>query len=250
MQNEQDSQQELRKQLLSLIYDVEDALSVGFRRHRLHRRQEERIEDRQRALHDLEVEIQACRRCPLHEGRTNAVPGQGVLDPLVMVIGEGPGGQEDTRGQPFVGRAGQYLDKWLAAIGLSRDRNVYITNIVKCRPPNNRDPEPAESAACDPYLQRQIDLVRPRAILALGRISSSILSERTEGIGRIRGRSYEYRGIPLVATYHPSAVLRNDKWRRPVWDDLKRLKQIIDADGEDHGAASHGRGADGESGGS
>ncbi|MFW5786252.1 MAG: uracil-DNA glycosylase [bacterium] len=226
------------KRLIELIYNAEDALTVGYRRHRS-------IPDpaqpppggrsREAALRELEQQVLVCTKCPLNEGRTNAVPGMGVIDPLVMVIGEGPGAQEDAQGEPFVGRAGQYLDKWLQAIGLSRRSNVYITNIVKCRPPGNRDPQPGEAAACNPYLERQIDLVRPRAILAVGRISSSLLTGRSDGIGRIRGRVYSYRGIPLVPTYHPSGVLRNDQWRRPVWEDLKLLKSILDrADG--HGA--------------
>lgn len=279
MNEHDDTRQDLRTEVLRLLYDVEDALSVGYRRHRPipelrprqapdgrqghsaegHGRSDEgrsiadhadadadadtpamSLEERRNALRELEEEIRGCLRCPLSEGRSNAVPGEGVVDPLVMVIGEGPGAQEDARGQPFVGRAGQYLDKWLAAIGLSRDRNVYITNIVKCRPPGNRDPQPAESAACNPYLERQIDLVRPKAILAVGRISSSILTDRSDGIGRLRGRTYTYRGIPLIPTYHPSGVLRNDQWRRPVWEDLKRLKALLDEDGSGGGPGSGG----------
>lgn len=243
--------EDARTRLIELIQEAEDALTLGYRRHRPlpEIRPKPRVstaqgaapapalsatpppEDRaarEAALRELEEQIRLCTRCPLNEGRTNAVPGMGVLDPLVMVIGEGPGAQEDARGEPFVGRAGQYLDKWLAAIELSRESNVYITNIVKCRPPGNRDPEPGESAACNPYLEQQIDIVRPRAILAVGRISSSFLAGRSDGIGRIRGKTYAYRGIPLVATYHPSGVLRNEQWRRPVWEDLKRLRALLD----------------------
>jgi DNA polymerase len=159
-------------------------------------------------------------------GRTNGVPGMGVLDPLVMVIGEGPGAQEDRQGLPFVGPAGQYLDKWLAAIGLSRDRDVYIANIVKCRPPGNRDPQTAEIEACTPYLRRQIDILRPRTILALGRFAASWLTGRSDGLGKMRGGTFDFKGVPVVVTYHPSGVLRNPEYRRPVWEDLKRLREI------------------------
>ncbi len=194
-------------------------------------RQRERTrEERRAALSELEAEVRACAACPLHTGRTHAVPGVGVLDPLVMVIGEGPGAEEDARGEPFVGAAGRYLDKWLEAIGLSRAENVYITNIVKCRPPNNRDPLPNESDACAPFLARQVDLVRPRTILTVGRIATSLLLHRDEGIGKLRGRPWEHQGIPVVPTYHPSGVLRNDAWRRPVWEDLKRLRAILDGE--------------------
>lgn len=182
---------------------------------------------RQRRLDEIAAQIRECTRCPLHIGRTNAVPGEGVLDPLVMVVGEGPGAQEDAQGKPFVGNAGQYLDKWLAAIGLSRETNVFIANIVKCRPPGNRDPQPEESDACLPYLREQIELVRPRLILTLGRISMRILTGTTHGITRVHGTFYHFQGIPLVPTFHPSGVLRNPAWRRPVWEDLKSVRNWL-----------------------
>lgn len=189
---------------------------------------------RRRRLAMLEERVRGCTRCPLHEGRMNAVPGQGVLDPFVMVIGEGPGADEDRRGLPFVGRAGQYLDKWLEAIDLDRKTNVYIGNVVKCRPPDNRDPRPHESEACLPYLREQIELIRPRTILTVGRVASSILIGTSAGITRLRGRTYYYEGTPLIPTFHPSAVLRNQDLRRAVWDDLKRLRALLQslADGE------------------
>jgi DNA polymerase len=143
-----------------------------------------------------------------------------------MVIGEAPGLDEDRTGRPFVGRAGQYLDRWLQAINLDRQSNCFIANIVKCRPPGNRDPLPEESADCLPYLKRQIEILQPKAILAVGRISTQILCERTEGIGKLRGMDLEFLGIPLVATYHPSAVLRNSDLRAAVWQDLKRLRAL------------------------
>lgn len=176
----------------------------------------------------LELEVAACSLCPLSRNRTQAVPGVGVLDPLVMVIGEGPGAEEDRLGEPFVGPAGRYLDDWLRAIELSREDNVYITNVVKCRPPGNRDPEPAEIEACRPYLERQISLVRPQVLLAAGRIAAQVLSGSELGIGKLRGREHSCYGLPMVATYHPSGVLRNPDWRRPVWEDLKLLRSILD----------------------
>jgi DNA polymerase len=155
------------------------------------------------------------------------VPGAGALDPKVMVIGEGPGAEEDRRGEPFVGRAGQYLDRWLDAIGIKRETNAFIGNIVKCRPPGNRDPKPDESDACIGYLKEQIEIIRPATILAVGRIASGILIGSTGGIGSLRGKTYSYQGIPLVPTYHPAAVLRNPELRKPVWDDLQRLETLF-----------------------
>lgn len=174
----------------------------------------------------------ACTRCALYAGRTHAVPGEGALDPLVMVVGEGPGAEEDSSGRPFVGRAGQYLDRWLAAISLSRTTNAYIANVVKCRPPGNRDPLPEESNACFPYLERQIELVRPKAILAVGRIAARRLVGEEAGVGRLRGRVYTFKGLPVVLTYHPSGVLRNQALRAPVWEDLKLLKGLLDEKGQ------------------
>lgn len=182
---------------------------------------------RRERLEALAAGVGTCERCALSMGRTHSVPGEGVLDPLVMVIGEGPGREEDESGRPFVGAAGRYLDRWLAAIGLSRAANAYITNIVKCRPPNNRDPQPDETDACAPWLHEQITLVRPRMILTVGRISMRILTGTTQGITRIHGTFYSYRGIPLVPTFHPSAVLRREEWRRPVWEDLKTVRNWL-----------------------
>ena len=173
-------------------------------------------------------EVSACTKCRLAETRTLAVPGEGVASPKVMIIGEAPGAQEDASGRPFVGPAGRYLDKWMEAIGLSRDRDIFIGNIIKCRPPENRDPFFDEQQACLPYLERQLDLIRPYAILSVGRISTHILTGAEEGIGRLHGRDFTYRGIPLIPTYHPSGVLRNPQFRKPVWEDLKKLKRLID----------------------
>ena len=193
-------------------------------------------EERLQRLAAIAERVRRCTRCPLAEGRMNAVPGEGVLDPLVMVIGEGPGADEDRRGIPFVGRAGQYLDKWLDAIEVSRDKGAFIGNIVKCRPPGNRDPKPSESDACMPYLREQLELIRPKTILSVGRIASGLLIGTSAGIGRLRGKTYYYDGIPLIPTYHPSGVLRNPDLRRPVWEDLKRLVALLQTVGETAGA--------------
>jgi DNA polymerase len=158
------------------------------------------------------------------------VPGEGVPHPLVLVVGEGPGADEDAAGRPFVGKAGQLLDRILSGIGLSRDKNCFIANVVKCRPPGNRDPLPAEIAACLPFLERQIDLLKPLAILAVGRVPANTLLNDDRGIGKLRGCFTEYRSrkaggpaIPLLATYHPSALLRDEALKRPVWEDVKLL---------------------------
>ena len=184
-------------------------------------------EERTRELASLAEKIRGCTACPLSAVRTNAVPGYGVIDADVMVIGEGPGADEDRRGEPFVGRSGNYLDKWLAAIDIYRDRNAFIANIVKCRPPQNRDPLPDERSTCFPYLERQIELVRPKTILTVGRISSRVMTGVDASMGELRKGEYDFRGIAVVATYHPSAVLRNENLKRPVWEDLKRLRSII-----------------------
>ncbi len=172
-------------------------------------------------------EVAACKRCALHRGRRRTVPGEGVLNPRVLVVGEGPGAEEDATGRPFVGKAGQYLDRWLKAIDLDRKVNCFIANVVKCRPPGNRDPLPEESAACLPYLREQIAILRPEAILAVGRIAGQVLTGRAAGIGELRSRQYTFGDIPLVVTYHPSAVLRDPSLRAPVWEDLKRLNALL-----------------------
>jgi DNA polymerase len=173
----------------------------------------------------------ACNACGLSRTRLNAVPGEGPENPLVMVIGEGPGADEDASGRPFVGRAGQLLDKMLASIGLYRDKNCYIANVVKCRPPENRDPGPEEIAACSPFLEAQIEALKPRAILCAGRVAAHFILKSEEAIGKLRGSFGEYAlhgenaggPIPVLPTYHPSAVLRDDSLRRPAFADLKLL---------------------------
>lgn len=171
-------------------------------------------------------EIASCVKCGLCTGRKTTVPGEGSLEPPVMFVGEGPGEEEDRTGRPFVGAAGRYLDKWIPAIGLRREE-CFIANVVKCRPPRNREPHPEEITACLPYLQRQIRGVKPRAICCLGRIAAHTLLQTTASLGALRGKAHTWQGIPLVVTYHPSAVLRDTSLRKPVWDDLKLLKTLL-----------------------
>jgi DNA polymerase len=190
------------------------------------------------SLGQIADEVRSCTACPLCETRNNAVPGEGAARPLVMTIGEGPGADEDAAGRPFVGRAGQLLDKMLRSIGLSRDTNCFIANVVKCRPPGNRDPLPEERAACMPFLKRQIRILRPKYILCAGRVAAQTLLETEAPIGKLRGQFAELRApdmaVPLLATYHPSALLRNEDLKRPAWEDLKMLRAAIteNADGE------------------
>jgi uracil-DNA glycosylase len=182
-------------------------------------------------IEELNAAVRDCAACALCGTRANAVPGEGPADLTlvrVMVIGEGPGADEDATGRPFVGKAGQLLDRMLASISLSRQTNCYIANIVKCRPPQNREPLPAESAACMPFLRAQIELIRPQLILALGRTAAQNLLGSAEGINRLRGRFYDFCGIPLLPTFHPSALLRDETLKRPAWEDLKALKSELD----------------------
>lgn len=176
------------------------------------------------SLQTIAEKVARCQNCQLHAGRTNPVPGEGVQDPVVMVIGEGPGEMEDRSGRPFVGPAGQLLDKMLAAISLSRDTNCFIGNIVKCRPPSNRTPLPGEAEACSAFLEAQIHVLKPKVILAVGSTAVKNLLATSEGISKLRGRFYDYKGIPLTATYHPSALLRDESLKRPAWEDLKVLR--------------------------
>jgi len=166
--------------------------------------------------------VATCQRCELGTQRTQAVFGVGNQEADWLIIGEAPGAEEDRQGEPFVGRAGQLLNAMLAAIGLGREQ-VYIANILKCRPPGNRDPRPAEVASCAPFLARQVELIRPRIILALGRIAAQNLLQTETPIGKLRGQRYQYRdsGIPLVVTYHPAYLLRSPREKRKAWADLQ-----------------------------
>lgn len=163
--------------------------------------------------------VTSCTRCELAQSRTNTVFGVGNPDANWLIIGEAPGAEEDRRGEPFVGRAGKLLDEVLRAIGQSRD-SVFIANILKCRPPHNRDPKPEEAAACRQYLERQIQLVQPRIILAVGKIAAQNLLGSNETVGRMRGHAHELDGIPLVVTYHPAYLLRSPSQKSKSWSDL------------------------------
>lgn len=169
-----------------------------------------------------------CTRCRLAEGRTQVVFSDGNPRARVMVVGEAPGANEDRTGLPFVGAAGKFLDLLLASVGLSRDESVYICNVLKCRPPGNRNPRPDEIESCSPWLLRQIELVEPEVILAVGTFSGQLLTGRDMALGRLRGQVYSYQGTPLVVTYHPAALLRNSGWTRSTWDDFQLLREVLD----------------------
>lgn len=178
------------------------------------------------SMENLKEKINSCTRCPLYKTRNNVVPGMGVEGSSVLVIGEGPGEEEDRQGLPFVGRAGQLLDKMLAAIQLDRKINCYILNVVKCRPPYNRDPLPEEAAACKSFLDAQIHILKPKIILALGKVAiRNLMNIKGEfSLNRYRGKILEYQKIPVIVTYHPSALLRNLEFKKPAWQDLKFFK--------------------------
>lgn len=177
---------------------------------------------------ELRATVAACRACGLCETRTQTVFGVGRRDADLMFIGEAPGAEEDRRGEPFVGRAGQLLDRMLAAIGLDRDQ-VFIANILKCRPPGNRDPKPEEAAACRAFLLRQIALVQPRLLVSLGRISAQNLLETDEAVGRLRGRWFSFgpTALPLMVTFHPSYLLRSPEQKARAWQDLVQVAQRL-----------------------
>jgi uracil-DNA glycosylase len=180
------------------------------------------------SLGDVVEAIGGCRACPLHATATKHVPGVGNPEAEVLVVGEAPGEQEDLQGEPFVGPAGQLLTKILGAINLPRE-SVYICNVLKHRPPGNRNPLPDEVRACAPFLQAQIDLVQPKMILAFGTFAAQSLLNTKLAIGKLRQQVHAYQGIPLIASYHPAALLRNDAWKRPTWDDMKLARRILDA---------------------
>jgi DNA polymerase len=176
----------------------------------------------------LREAVRACQACALHAGRTQTVFGVGAADADLMIIGEAPGAEEDRRGEPFVGRAGQLLNAMLAAIGLARD-GVYIANIVKCRPPGNRDPHVDEAAACQAYLMRQIALVSPRAILSVGRVSAHNLLGTETPVGRLRGRTHRIDPgeVPVIVTYHPAYLLRRPEEKAKAWADLQAVARLL-----------------------
>lgn len=182
------------------------------------------------ALEDLatvRAVAERCVRCPLHRTRKNVVFADGSPDARVMCVGEAPGANEDETGLPFVGRAGQLLDRLLLSVGFHREE-VYICNVLKCRPPQNRNPQTDEIEQCSPFLRRQVALVRPEVVVAFGTFASRTLLEVRESLGRMRGRTHMYEGVPLIVTYHPAALLRNPNWTRPAWEDLQRVRHLLE----------------------
>lgn len=176
---------------------------------------------------ELKQAVPACTACSLHKGRTQTVFGVGDENADWLLVGEAPGAEEDRLGEPFVGQAGRLLDNMLAAIALKRGENVYIANVLKCRPPGNRNPEPEEVAKCTPYLQRQIELIKPKLIVAMGRFAAQTLLNTDATIASLRGRLHSYAGVPLVVTYHPAYLLRNLPDKSKAWADLVFAKKTM-----------------------
>lgn len=176
------------------------------------------------SLEIIRKEVEGCTRCRLHKTRTRAVPGEGRGDARLVFIGEGPGRDEDIQGRPFVGKAGQLLTRIIEAINLKRE-DVYITNIVKCRPPENRNPREDEIKACESYLQRQLDIIKPKIICALGTFAAQALLGSEIPISRLRGKFHTYRNIKLMPTYHPAYLLRNPSEKRAVWEDMQMIQK-------------------------
>ena len=180
------------------------------------------------SIEKVAAHVSSCTRCPLYSTATNPVPGEGNPNADFMCVGEAPGATEDETGRPFVGAAGQLLTKILAAIDFKREE-VFICNVLKHRPPGNRNPRPEEVTACSPYLIRQIELIRPKVILALGTFAAQTLLDTKLSIGKLRGQVHRYYGVPLVVTYHPAALLRNPGWKRPTWEDVQLARRILDS---------------------
>ena len=180
------------------------------------------------SLSTIAKAVEACTRCPLYKTANRGVPGEGDAKARLVCVGEAPGANEDETGRPFVGQAGQLLTKILAAVDLKREE-VFITNVVKHRPPGNRNPAPGEIEACSPYLVRQLELIKPKVIVAFGTFAAQTLLNTKTPIGKLRGEIHRYHGIPLVVTYHPAALLRNPSWKRPTWEDVKLARRILDS---------------------
>jgi len=179
-------------------------------------------------LEDFNTEINTCQKCLLGKTRTKFVFGMGDPNADLMLVGEAPGEEEDKTGDPFVGRAGNLLDKILDAIGYSREKGVYICNVIKCRPPENRDPLPDEIEQCEPYLKQQIQLIKPRLIVALGRVAGKTLLKQDIPLNKMREKRYNYYNTELIVTYHPAALLRNAGFKRPTWEDFKLIRSILE----------------------
>jgi uracil-DNA glycosylase len=180
------------------------------------------------SLEELDKLINKCTKCPLHKSRTNFVFGVGNPKADVMVVGEGPGAEEDAQGEPFVGRAGKLLNDILKAVNFKREE-VYIANVVKSRPPGNRTPTVDEMEACLPYLKKQIELIKPKLILCLGLTAAQGLLKKRDSLTKLRGQLFEYMGAKVIVTYHPAALLRNPNWKRPCWEDMQKFRQMFDS---------------------
>ncbi len=189
--------------------------------------QSESVADPEAALTALQQEVTPCAACDLHQSRQHVVFGAGSPRADLVIVGEAPGHDEDLQGMPFVGRSGQLLTKILAAIGLDR-QDVFICNILKCRPPNNRDPLPTEVLACEPHLQRQLSIIRPRLICCLGRVAAQTLLRKQTSLGKMRGGVHFYGEIPVLVTYHPAYLLRNPAAKRDTWQDIRQLRALLD----------------------
>jgi uracil-DNA glycosylase family 4 len=184
------------------------------------------LEDKPSALKLIREDIGDCTRCRLHKGRTNLVFGVGNVNADLMFVGEGPGADEDAQGEPFVGRAGQLLNSMISAMGLKRE-DVYIANVVKCRPPGNRTPEKDECDTCSPFLMRQIEVIKPKAIVALGAVAAKNLLAMNDSMANLRGRWYDFRGSKLAVTYHPAYLLRDPRQKKEAWKDLQRVMKYL-----------------------
>ena len=174
-------------------------------------------------------EINHCGKCDLHKSRTHFVFGMGNPHADILFVGEAPGRDEDLKGLPFVGKAGKLLEKMLHALHMHRE-DIYIANVLKCRPPGNRDPLPDEVVQCEPYLKKQIDMIAPKVIVGLGRISAQVLLKTSDSLTRMRNKTHSYQGIPFLVTYHPAALLRNPRWKRESWQDLLKIKSLLKAE--------------------
>ena len=184
------------------------------------------IQDKPAALKAISDDIGDCTRCRLHKGRTNIVFGVGNVNADIMFVGEGPGADEDTQGEPFVGRAGQLLNLMIAAMGLKRQQ-VYIANVVKCRPPGNRTPERDECDTCGPFLLRQIEVIQPKVIVALGAVAAKYLLAINDSMANLRGRWYDLKGAKLLVTYHPAYLLRDPRQKKEAWKDLQMVMKYL-----------------------
>lgn len=205
------------------LSDIETGLVVGSAAHELFNGPASPFH----SLDDVARSVASCTRCPLFKTAKHPVPGEGRADADLVCVGEAPGANEDETGRPFVGQAGGLLTKILAAIDLTRE-DVFIVNVLKHRPPGNRNPLPEEVAACSPYLVRQIELIRPKVIVAFGTFAAQTLLQTKEPLGKLRGKIHRYYGVPLIVTYHPAALLRNPSWKRPTWEDVKLARRLLD----------------------